>query len=182
MIPARAKVTGAYVNSAFAKSEALLNGFDEAIMLDMNGHVSEGSAENLFMLREEVFITPPVTADILEGVTRKTLLQLIRDDLSLRATERTIDRSELYVCDELWLCGTGVQIAAVTRIDHRPVGTGKMGPLVSELRELYFNLVRGRVPKYRHWNQPVYATESLPGSGAAGNGHAHGSVPRAAAD
>ena len=114
-IPARAKITGSYVNSALAKSEALENGFDEAIMLTHDGHVSEGSAENLFMVRDGVFITPSVTEDILEGITRALLIGLIRDELGLEVVERSIDRTELYVCDELFLCGTGAQVSRWSR-------------------------------------------------------------------
>jgi len=159
-IPARGKITGAYVNSAFIKTDAMLAGYDEAIALNRDGHVAEGSAENVFMLRDGVVITPPVTDDVLEGITRRTLMTLIRDELGMEVLERSIDRSELTVADEIWLCGTGVQLAAVTRVDHRPVGTGKMGPLVSDLRELFFDVVRGRVAKYRHWTTPVYVKEA----------------------
>jgi len=158
-IPARGKITGAYVNSAFMKTDAQMAGYDEAIALNQNGHVAEGSAENLFMLRDGVVVTPPVTDNVLEGITRRTIMTLVRDELGFEVVERSIDRSELYLADELWLCGTGVQIAAVCHIDHRPVASGKMGPLVSDLRELYFDVVRGRVAKYRHWNMPVYVNE-----------------------
>jgi branched-chain amino acid aminotransferase len=158
-IPARGKITGSYVNSAFIKTDAQLSGYDEAIALNQDGHVAEGSAENFFMLRDGVVLTPPVTDNVLEGITRRTIITLVRDELGMDVVERSIDRSELYIADEMWLCGTGVQIAAMTKIDHRPVGTGKMGPVVSELRELYFDVVRGRNAKYRHWNTPVYVTE-----------------------
>ena len=159
-IPARGKITGAYVNSAFIKTDAMLSGYDEAIALNHDGHVAEGSAENFFMLRDGVVVTPPVTDNVLEGITRRTIMTLARDELGMEVVERSIDRSELYLADELWLSGTGVQIAAITRIDHRPVGGGTMGPLVSDLRELYFDVVRGRVPKYRHWTTPVYVKEA----------------------
>jgi branched-chain amino acid aminotransferase len=159
-IPARGKITGAYINSAFIKTDAMLAGYDEAIALNRDGHVAEGSAENVFMLRDGVVITPPVTDEVLEGITRRTIITLVRDELGMEVVERSIDRSELYVADELLLCGTGVQIAAVTHVDQRPVGFGKMGPLVSDLRELYFDVVRGRVPKYRHWTTPVYVKEA----------------------
>jgi len=158
-IPARGKITGAYVNSAFMKTDAQMAGYDEAIALNQNGHVAEGSAENLFMLRDGVVVPPPVTDNVLEGITRRTIMTLVRDELGMEVVERSIDRSELYLADELWLCGTGVQIAAVCHIDHRPIAAGKMGPLVSDLRELYFDVVRGRVAKYRHWNMPVYVNE-----------------------
>ena len=155
-IPARAKISGSYVNSALAKSEALENGYDEAIMLTDDGHVSEGSAENLFMLRDGVWVTPPVTADILEGITRNDLIGLIRDELGMQVVERTIDRTELYVCDELFLCGTGAQVSPVTEIDHRAVGSGSVGPLSRRLQDAYFRAVRGDDPRYRDWLTPVY--------------------------
>ncbi|HYP41019.1 MAG TPA: branched-chain amino acid transaminase [Chloroflexia bacterium] len=161
MIPPRAKITGAYVNSAFAKSEAQMNGFDEAIMLDSDGHVSEGSAENLFMIRNGVACTPPVTASILEGITRNTITTLLRDELGIPVMERTIDRTELYVCDELILCGTGAQIAPVGSVDHRPIGNGGIGEVGRVLQDLYFDVVRGNVPKYRHWCAPVHNETSL---------------------
>ncbi len=160
MIPARAKVTGAYVNSAFAKSEALLNGYDEAIMLDSHGHVSEGSAENVFMLREGTVYTPPVTENILEGITRQTIMTLLRDEMGITVVERPIDRTELYVCDGLILCGTGAQIAPAGSVDHRPIGNGGIGELGRALQKLYFEVVRGNVPNYSHWCVPVHAEAS----------------------
>ena len=156
-LPARGKITGAYVNSAFAKSEAMLNGFDEAIVLGADGHVSEGSAENLFMVKNGVAITPPATDNILEGITRDTVLELLRDEMGMAIEERSIDRTELYGAEEVFLTGTGVQIAAIIEIDHRKVAGGTMGPAVSQLRDLYFDVVRGRIPKYRHWCTPVHA-------------------------
>ncbi len=155
-LPARAKCTGAYINSALCKSEAEMNGFDEAIVLTRGGSVSEGSAENFFMVRDGVLITPGVTSDILEGITRETLMQLAREELRVPVVQRTIDRTELYVCDEAFLCGTGVQIAAITSIDHRPVGDGHIGPITNKLRDLYFEIVQGKMAKYRHWCTPVY--------------------------
>ncbi len=156
-LPARAKCTGAYINSALCKSEAEMNGFDEAIVLTRGGSVSEGSAENFFMVRDGVLITPSVTSDILEGITRATLLQLAREELQIPVQERTVDRTELYVCDEAFFCGTGVQVAAICEIDNRPVGDGCMGPITAQLRDLYFDIVRGKVAKYKHWCTPVYA-------------------------
>lgn len=156
-VPARAKITGAYINSALAKTEAALNGFDEAIVLTQDGHVSEGSAENLFIVRDRVLITPPVTENILEGITRKVIIELARKELGLEVVERSIDRTELYVAEEAFFCGTGVQVAAVAQIDHRAIGTGQIGPIVKALRDLYFQVVRGQVPKYRAWCTPVYA-------------------------
>ena len=155
-LPARAKITGAYAQSALAKSEAVEGGFDEAIVLTIDGHVSEGSAENLFMLKDGEFVTPPVTDDILEGVTRKLLMKVISDELNLKVRERTIDRTELYTCDELLLCGTGAQISPVVEVDRRPIGDGKVGEFTQELQHIYFSAVRGDTPKYRDWTIPVY--------------------------
>lgn len=155
-IPARGKFAGAYVNSAFVKSEALLNGFDEAIVLDQHGHVSEGSAENIFMVRGGKLVTPPVSSNILEGITRRTIMELAATEFHIEVEEREIDRTELYVCDELFFCGTGVQVAAIVNVDRRPVGSGVMGPVTTNLRDLYFDVVRGRVTSYRHWCTPVY--------------------------
>jgi branched-chain amino acid aminotransferase len=106
-------------------------------------------------------VTPPVSANILEGITRMTLFTLIKDNLDIEIVEREIDRTEMYSAEEVFLCGTGVQIAAVTSIDHRPVGTGKMGPIVGKLRDIYFDVVRGNLPRYQQWVQPVYSTESV---------------------
>jgi branched-chain amino acid aminotransferase len=156
--PARAKITGAYINSAFAKTDAVLSGYDEALVLTQTGHISEGSAENFFMMRNGQLITPPVTSNILEGITRDTIIELAKNELGMPTHQRSIDRSEIYICDEAFLCGTGVQVAAITEIEHRPIGTGKIGPVVSRLRELYFDVVRGKDPKYRHWLTPVYGS------------------------
>jgi branched-chain amino acid aminotransferase len=155
-LPARAKVTGAYVNSALAKSDALENGFDEAIVLTDGGHVSEGSAENVFMLKDGAFVTPPVTDDILEGITRRLMIGLIRDELQVPVLERSIDRTELYTCDELFLCGTGAQVSPVIEVDRRPVGDGRVGEFTHELQQLYFSAVRGDSPRHAGWCIPVY--------------------------
>ncbi len=158
-VPARAKVTGGYVNSGLAKTDALLNGYDEAIVLNDDGHVSEGSAENLFLVRNGKLITPAVTENILEGITRSTVIQIASEVLGLEVVERQVDRTELYVADEAFFCGTGVQICAIASIDHRPLGNGKMGPVTEKIRNLYFNVVRGREPRYRGWCTPVYDRE-----------------------
>jgi branched-chain amino acid aminotransferase len=155
-LPARAKVTGSYAQSALAKSEAVEAGFDEAIVLTVDGHVSEGSAENLFMFKDGTFVTPPVTDDILEGVTRTLLMRLIKDELGMPVVERTIDRTELYTCDELLLCGTGAQISPVVEVDRRAVGDGKVGEFTQELQTIYFGAVRGETPKFKDWTIPVY--------------------------
>jgi branched-chain amino acid aminotransferase len=158
MIPARGKIAGAYVNSALIKSDAQLSGFDEAIVLNQDGHVAEGSAENIFLLRNGVAITPPVTDNILEGIVRRTIMILLREEMGIEVVERPVDRTELFLAEEVFMCGTGVQISAVTKIDHRPVGSGNLGPVVKQLREIFFNVVRGRVTKYRSWCVPVYRT------------------------
>ena len=161
VIPPRGKIVGSYVNSALAKTDAHRAGYDEAIVLNHNGHVSEGSAENLFMIRNGVAITSTITDNILEGITRRTMAQLLRAELGVEVVERVIDRSELYLAEEAFFCGTGVQMAAITQIDHRPVGTGKIGPITAQLRRLYFDVVRGRVPKYIDWCTPVYQTKPV---------------------
>jgi branched-chain amino acid aminotransferase len=154
-IPARAKVAGNYVNSAFSKSEAGLNGFDEAIVLTEAGKVSEGSAENLFMVRGGKLITPGVNDDILEGITRAGIVE-IAAELGIPVAERQIDRSELYIADEIFLVGTGAQVSPVIEVDHRSVGTGKIGELTKRIQSRYFDAVRGKVPAYKHWLTPIY--------------------------
>jgi branched-chain amino acid aminotransferase len=156
MIPARGKIVGAYVNSAFSKTDAQLAGFDEAIVLSQNGHVSEGSAENIFMVKNGVFVTPPVTENILEGIVRRTFIQLIRDEMGMEVQERPVDRTELFLADELFFGGTGVQLVSITKVDHRLIGDGKMGPLTLKLRDIFFDVVFGRTDKYRTWCMPVY--------------------------
>jgi branched-chain amino acid aminotransferase len=157
MIPPRGKIAGAYVNSAFAKTDAQRAGFDEAIVLNQDGHVSEASAANVFLVKNGMAITPPVTDNVLEGITQRTVIELLSKELGVSVLQRSIDRSEITLADEAFFCGTGVQIAAVTRVDHRPIGSGRMGPVVSALRALYFDVVRGRRAEYRTWCHPVYA-------------------------
>ena len=159
-IPARGKTNGAYVNSALIKSEAMLNGFDDAIVLNQNGHVSEGSVANFMMVRNGDVITPPVTANILEGITRRSLITLLREELGLNVIEREIDRSELYLAEEAFLCGTGVQIAAIASIDHRVLGQGGTGPVTQQLRDLFVRVLRGEVAEYMDWLSPVLSTEN----------------------
>jgi len=161
-IPARGKVSGAYVNSSLAKTDAMLSGFDEALVLNENGHLAEGSAENIFIVRDGVAITPPITDNILEGITRRTVIHLLSEEMGMDVVERPIDRTEVYLADEAFFCGTGVQIAAIAHVDHRPIGAGCMGPITSELRDVYFDVVRGRVGRYRHWCTPVYAEQAIP--------------------
>ncbi len=153
-LPARGKIVGGYVNMAFQKTEAELNGFDEALVLTADGHVNEASAANLFVVRDGVALTPPVTDDILEGVTRKAIIEMLGNE-GIPLEVRSIDRSELYVADEMFLCGTGVQISPVIEIDHRPVGAGTIGPIARLIRDRYFDAVRGRLPEYAHWLTPI---------------------------
>ncbi|MBN2086113.1 MAG: branched-chain amino acid transaminase [Anaerolineales bacterium] len=155
-IPARGKIIGAYVNSAFIKTDAIRAGYDEALVLNADGHISEGSAENFFMVKGGVLVTPPVTDNILEGITRRTVIQLAQEELGMTVVERPIDRTEVYLAEEAFFCGTGVQIAAIAHVDKRPIADGKMGPFVGKLRDLYFRIVRGMEPKFHAWNVPIY--------------------------
>jgi len=159
-VPARGKISGAYVNSALIKTDAMQAGFDEALVLTNEGHISEGSAENVFMLRDGVLVTPPITDNILEGITRRTIITLARELLGLEVVERPIDRTEVYLCEELFLTGTAAQVTAATRVVHRPIGSGDLGPVTAPLRQAYQDVVRGRLPAYRDWNEPVYQKES----------------------
>jgi branched-chain amino acid aminotransferase len=158
VIPARGKIAGGYVNSAFAKTDAVRSGFDEAILLNQDGHISEGSAENVFVLRKGKICTPQVTDNILEGITRNSIITLLRDELGMEVVERSIDRTELFLADEAFMVATGAQIVAMVRIDHRPIGSGNMGAVTQKVRDLYFDVVRGRVQKYHQWCYPVYTT------------------------
>ena len=154
-IPARGKVNGTYINSALIKTDAVLSGFDDALVLNQDGHVAEGSAANFMMVRDGVVITSPITANILEGITRKSLLVLMRKELGLEVVEREIDRSELYLCDEAFYCGTGAQVTPITSIDHRNVGDGNVGTITEQIRELFFRVVFGKEAKYKQWLTPI---------------------------
>lgn len=160
-IPARGKISGAYANSAFIKTDAVRAGFDEALVLTQDGHISEGSAMNVFMLRDGILITPPITDNILEGITRRSVIELVSRELDIPVEERKIDRTEVYLADELFMTGTAAQIVAVTRVDFRTVGKGVMGPVTTQVRNLFDDVVRGRVAKYQHWITPVYVREPL---------------------
>jgi len=157
-IPARAKICGAYVNSALASDEARRCGFDEAILLNESGHVAEGSTCNIFMVRKGRLITPAVTENALEGITRDSVMELAQRELGLQVVERPIDRSELYVCDELFFTGTAVGLAPIVRVDHRPVKDGQIGVLTRQLRQLYFDATHGHLQSYLKWLTPVYQT------------------------
>ncbi|MFN2529146.1 MAG: branched-chain amino acid transaminase [Candidatus Baltobacteraceae bacterium] len=155
--PPRAKITGLYVNSALAKSEAVQNGYDEAIMLSADGHVSEGSAENIFLIKRGHIFTPDPSQNILEGCTRRSILEIARNEFGIPIIERSIDRGELYGAEEIFLTGTAAGVVHVNSVDLRPVGDGTMGPITRKLAGFYAKCVRGQNPKYSHWLTPVYA-------------------------
>lgn len=155
-LPARAKATGGYLNSALARREALDNGYTEAILLTDDGFVSEGSAEHVFLVRDGGLVSPPSTADNLDGITRQSLIAFAREDLGIPFTERPIGRTELYIADEMFLCGTGAEITAVRSVDRRTVGDGRTGPITSRLAEHFNAVVRGRVAARADWLRPVW--------------------------
>ncbi|HMG87473.1 MAG TPA: branched-chain amino acid transaminase [Terracidiphilus sp.] len=155
-IPARAKICGAYVNSALASDDARQAGFDEAIFLNENGHVAEGATCNIFMVRDGKLITPSVTENALEGITRNCIMELAFREMGLRVIERPIDRSELYVCDELFFTGTAVGVAPIVRVDHRAVKDGTIGAVTQGIQKLYFDATRGHLQSYSNWLTPVY--------------------------
>lgn len=162
MAPPRAKITGLYVNSALAKSEAVSNGFDEAILLSHDGHVAEGSAENVFIVREGKLYTPDPSQNVLEGCTRRAIMT-IAESLGIKVIERSIDRGELYAADEIFFTGTAAGIAHVTTIDHRTVGDGKLGPVSKQLSEIYQRAVRNQEPQFASWLTATYASRSKAG-------------------
>ena len=155
-IPPRAKVAGSYANAALIKTDAHNAGFDDAVVLDEQGQVTEGSAMNLFLIQNGKLVTTMKTDNILVGVTRNTIIELAKDVLGLEVEERAIDRTELYISDEAFYCGTGAQVSPIVEIDHRKLGDGNVGPIAKELQKLYFDVVKGKVPKYKKWCMPVY--------------------------
>jgi branched-chain amino acid aminotransferase len=165
-IPPRGKICGAYVNSALATDDAKRGGFDEAILLNENGTVAEGTTCNVFMIRKGKLVTPPVHENVLEGITRDSIMELASRELGLPIVERPIGRSELYVADELFLTGTAVGVAPVVRVDHRPIRDGQIGALTRRLRQIYVDATRGRLAAYRKWLAPVYKTRTAPKAGA----------------
>lgn len=154
-IPPRAKISGAYANAALIKTDAHECGFDDAVVLSDSGQVAEGSAMNIFLVINGTLITSNTTDDILVGVTRNTVIELAKE-LGIPVKERAIDRTELYIADEVFCCGTGAQIVPVESIDHRVVGDGKIGTITRQIQNLYFDVVRGKVDKFRKWCLPVY--------------------------
>ncbi len=155
-IPPRAKVAGAYANAALIKTDAHNAGFDDAVVLDEAGQVTEGSAMNLFLVQNGKLVTTMKTDNILVGVTRNTIIELAKDVLGIETEERAIDRTELYISDEAFYCGTGAQVSPIVSIDNRKLGDGAVGSISKELQKLYFDVVKGRVPKYKKWCMPVY--------------------------
>ncbi len=160
-IPARSKNTGIYINSALAKTEAILNGFDEAIMLDNAGHVSEGSGENIVVVRDGKLITPAPSDNVLEGITLDTVLFLAQEEFGLQVQERSIDRSELYVADEVFMTGTAAHVTPITEVDTRFVGDGQIGPITAKLQRAYFDIIYGRNKKYIDWCTPVSLKQAV---------------------
>jgi branched-chain amino acid aminotransferase len=160
--PPRAKITGSYVNPALAKSEARLNGFDEALVLTHDGSLSEASAANVFIVRHGSVVSPPATDNNLEGITRRVIATMIRRELSLPLVERQIDRSELYSADEVIMCGTGVGVAWVRSVDHRLVGDGNVGNVASSLTRIYDDVTRGRNTSFGVELLAVYDSEHAP--------------------
>jgi len=162
-IPARAKCTGSYVNTALAVDQAQRAGYDDAIFLTQDGQVSEASAANIFLVRKGQLVTPPVTADILEGITRDAVMELAEKELGMPVLEREVGRTELYAADEVFLSGTGFQIAPVVEVDDRAVGTGSIGPVAERLQELYFKAARGGWDEYADWTVAVEVAERAAG-------------------
>ncbi|RUM32124.1 MAG: branched chain amino acid aminotransferase [Aquifex sp.] len=155
-IPSRWKVAGAYVNSALAKTEALMAGYDEAILLNSHGYVAEGSGENIFIIKNGKAITPSLNEHILEGITRNAVITLLKKELVVDVEERPIARSELYTADEVFLTGTAAEITPVVEIDNRKIGNGEIGEITKQLQDIYFRAVRGKIPRYKNWLTPVY--------------------------
>jgi branched-chain amino acid aminotransferase len=154
-IPARAKTTAGYLNSALAKTEAMQNGYDEAILLNSDGHVAEGSGENIAIVRNGKIVTPARSDNVLEGLTMRTVLELAGTEFGIPVESRTIDRSELYVADEVFMTGTAAHVTPILEVDRRLVADGEPGPVSKQLQSLYFDIIYGRNAKYRSWCTPV---------------------------
>jgi branched-chain amino acid aminotransferase len=152
----QAKITGGYINSAFAKTEAHENGFDEAIVLNEAGRVAEGSGENIFLVIDGKIVTPAVSENILIGITRDTIIQLASKELGMEVVERPIERTELYMAHEAFFTGTAAHISPIAYIDRRRVGDGEIGPITKHLQSLYHEVIEGKTPKYLYWCSPVY--------------------------
>lgn len=155
-MPVRTKATGGYINSALASLEVLQNGFDEAIFLNDKGYVSEGPGENIFMVKNNTLITPPCSDDILEGITRNTVMELAQNELGIEVIERSITRSELYSATELFFSGTAMEVTPICSVDRRIIGDGKPGEICSKIKELFFDVTKGKYEKYAHFITPIY--------------------------
>lgn len=151
VLPAGAKITGSYVNCALAMEHAQSSGLDDALMLNTSGNLAEATTSNVFVVIDGRLVTPPSNADILPGITRRTVIELAERELGLPTDERDVQLAELYGADECFLCGTGVEVTPVIEIDHRAIGSGRVGPTTEALRGLYCDAVRGVLPQYRHW-------------------------------
>ena len=162
-IPARGKISGSYANSLMIRSDAMLAGYDDAIVLNNDGHIAECSVANLFLVRKGVAITPPVTADVLEGIVRRSLIHLLQEELNVEVQERAVDRTEAYLADEMFMCGTGAEITPITKVEHRSVGDGEIGPLTSRLSQRFLDIVYGRDSRYMDWLEPVFALQRAVG-------------------
>ncbi|MCK9443406.1 MAG: branched-chain amino acid transaminase [Tissierellaceae bacterium] len=156
MLPPRTKATAGYLNSALASMEVLQNGFDEAIFLTNSGFVCEGPGENIFLVKKGKLVTPPVSDDILEGITRKLVMDLAENELGMEVVERSVARTELYNSEELFFSGTAMEVTGITEVDRRVVGNGEEGKVTKELKKLFFGLTTGNNPKYAHMCRPVY--------------------------
>ena len=156
VIPPQVKTSGIYVNNALAKTEAIHKGFDEAIMLTSDGHISEGSGENIFLVIDGKLVTPTVYNNILVGITRNTVIDMARNEMGIETIERPIDRSELYTAEECFLTGTAAHITPVAEVDHYTIGNGEIGEITGRLQQIYSEVIRGDNPKYLHWCTPAY--------------------------
>lgn len=156
VIPPQAKITGLYINNALAKTEAIEHGFDEAIMLTSDGHISEGSGENIFLVIDGKLVTPASYSNILMGITRDTVIKLAKKELGIDTIERQIDRSELYTAEECFFTGTAAHIIPIAEIDHRKIGNGEVGEITRKLQEIYSEVIRGNNPRYLDWCTAVY--------------------------
>lgn len=162
-IPSRGKITGSYINSSFAKDQAEEMGADDALMLNADGKIAEGSSCNFFIVRDGVIITPPINSDILEGITRRSVLQLA-SELGIPTEQRAIDRSEIYIADEAFFCGTGVQLAWIEKIDGRTIGTGTRGTISEQLSTALFDIFRGRSTDHGDWLTKVAIEAAVAGT------------------
>jgi branched-chain amino acid aminotransferase len=156
VIPPQIKAAGIYINNALAKTEAVNNGYDEAIMLAPDGHISEGSGENIFLVKDGKLVTPASQNNILIGITRNTVIELAEKELGIETVHRAIDRSEIYTADECFLTGTAAHVTPVSEVDRRMIGNGEIGEITAKLQKLYTRVIRGEHPKYMHWCTPVY--------------------------